>query len=168
MPHPSTERRVPTQGHIRIIGLTVLVLSLLSDLVTKSWALSQLADGRRIPIIGDYLSLVLVHNSGAAFSLGNNATLVVTIVGSIVSVALAVAMWRSTHLLKAVILASILGGALGNIHDRFFSAPYYGYGHVVDFIDYGGYFVGNVADIWIVVGVAALVITSLREDPSHG
>ncbi|MGL5911899.1 MAG: signal peptidase II, partial [Phycicoccus sp.] len=50
----------------------------------------------------------------------------------------------------------LLGGAVGNLVDRVFRAPGPGRGHVVDFIDYSGWFVGNVADIAI-VGAAGLV-----------
>ena len=50
----------------------------------------------------------------------------------------------------ALALGLLLGGALGNLTDRLLRAPGFGRGHVVDFIDYGGLFIGNVADIAIV------------------
>ena len=52
----------------------------------------------------------------------------------------------------AVALGLLLGGAIGNLTDRFVRAPGRGQGHVVDFIDYNRWFIGNVADIAIVVG----------------
>ena len=47
-------------------------------------------------------------------------------------------------------LGLLLGGALGNLTDRLSANPGPGRGHVVDFIDYFGLFIGNVADIAIV------------------
>ena len=52
----------------------------------------------------------------------------------------------------AVALGLLLGGALGNLVDRLLRAPGPGRGHVVDFIDYFGLFIGNVADVAIVAG----------------
>ena len=49
-------------------------------------------------------------------------------------------------------LGLLLGAALGNLTDRFVRPPGGGQGHVVDFLDYNGWFIGNVADIWIVGG----------------
>jgi signal peptidase II len=51
-----------------------------------------------------------------------------------------------------------LGGALGNLIDRLFRAPGFGRGHVVDFINYGNQFVGNVADIAIVGAAIAVAL----------
>jgi signal peptidase II len=45
--------------------------------------------------------------------------------------------------------------------DRLFRAPSFAMGHVVDFIDYNGLFVGNVADIALTVGAALLIISGL-------
>jgi signal peptidase II len=61
-----------------------------------------------------------------------------------------------------VALGLILGGALGNLVDRFFRAPGPGRGQVVDFIDYFGLFIGNVADIAIVGAAAFIAVLSLR------
>ena len=56
--------------------------------------------------------------------------------------------------------ALLLGGAAGNLIDRFIQEPRWGSGHVVDFIGYGTWFIGNVADIWIVCAVVILLIAS--------
>jgi signal peptidase II len=45
--------------------------------------------------------------------------------------------------------------------DRLFREPGFAVGHIVDFIDYSGFFVGNVADIFLVGGAIYLVIASL-------
>ena len=56
----------------------------------------------------------------------------------------------------------LLGGAAGNLVDRVFRAPGLFRGHVVDFLDYFGLFIGNVADIAIVVAAGLVVILSVR------
>ena len=55
---------------VRRYFLPILLAIIAIDQVTKWWAETALADGRRIPILGDVLSLVLVYNPGAAFSFG--------------------------------------------------------------------------------------------------
>jgi signal peptidase II len=52
--------------------------------------------------------------------------------------------------------------------DRLFREPGFAVGHIVDFIDYSGFFVGNVADIFLVGGAIYLVIASLfQKDPTQ-
>ena len=62
----------------------------------------------------------------------------------------------------AVALGLLLGGALGNLIDRLFREPSFGRGEVVDFIAYAHVFVGNVADIAIVVAAVVIVLLSIR------
>lgn len=133
------------------------VVTLVLDQATKVWALGALTDGRVVPLVGDLLSLRLIRNSGAAFSIGDDMTWVMTLVA--VGVTLAI-LWAALRLGSgrwALSLGLLLGGSLGNLYDRFFRDPAPLHGHVVDFIDYGGLFVGNIADIAIVGGAAVLV-----------
>ena len=69
----------------------VCVLAVAADQVTKLWARSALGDTAPRPLVGDWLSLRLVHNSGAAFSLGADRTWVLTII-TVVIIALLVAL----------------------------------------------------------------------------
>jgi signal peptidase II len=61
----------------------------------------------------------------------------------------------------AVALGLMLGSAVGNITDRFVRPPGGGQGHVVDFIDYNRWFIGNVADIWIVSAAGLIVVLAM-------
>ncbi len=78
----------------------------------------------------------------------------------------AVTAWLLTHLPRAkgkvgvAIFGLALGGALGNLSDRVFRPPGPGRGEVVDMIGYYHWFVGNVADVAIVVaaGLAILMV----------
>ncbi|AWA42814.1 signal peptidase II [Trueperella pyogenes] len=135
-----------------LLGLITIVL----DQATKQWALGALED-RRVSLIGDFLSLRLTFNSGAAFSLGASMTWVITLVAVVVSVGLPFLIVRSQRV-PAIVLGLIWGGAVGNLLDRLFREPGFPQGHVVDMIDYNGWFIGNVADIALVGGVVALLV----------
>jgi signal peptidase II len=56
----------------------------------------------------------------------------------------------------------VLGGAATHLLDRMFREPGPARGQVVDFIDYFGLFVGNVADISLVIGVGLALLLHLR------
>ncbi len=132
-----------------------------ADFVTKQWALQNLNDGTSRPLIGDWLSLQLVFNDGAAFSLGSGYTWVLTIVAVAVTAGIVYFARRATSRLAIGLFGVGLGGAVGNLIDRLFRDPSFGQGHVVDMINYNNFFVGNVADIAIVGAAAAFVVLSL-------
>lgn len=136
-------------------ALVVAIVTVLVDQATKIWALSALTPGEPINVIGEYLRLNLIRNPGAAFSIGNQATWLLTIVAVGVIVVILTTIRRLGHLGWAICLGLLLGGAVGNLIDRFFREPGVGRGHVVDMIDYR-LFIGNVADIAI-VGAAVLI-----------
>jgi signal peptidase II len=90
----------------------------------------------------------------------------VTWVLTVVAVVVVVVVVRSARRLGsagwAVTLGLLLGGAAGNLTDRLLREPGFGRGHVIDFIDYAGLFIGNVADIAIVVAAVAVALQALR------
>ncbi|AEI12487.1 signal peptidase II [Cellulomonas gilvus] len=142
-----------------LVGLTAVVLVL--DQATKAWALTSL-DGARREVLGDWLGLQLVFNPGAALSIATGMTWVLTLVAIGVVVVVARAARRIGSTMWAVALGLLLGGALGNLVDRLFRSPGVARGHVIDFIAYADWFVGNVADIAIVVAAGLIVLTVLR------
>jgi signal peptidase II len=79
--------------------------------------------------------------------------------------ALAIRVRRSSTLLA---IGLLMGGAVGNLIDRLTGEPGFDVGHVTDFIAYGTWFVGNVADIWIVLGAAWLALALSREPREEG
>lgn len=131
------------------------------DLFTKQWALSALMPGVRHPVWGDVLSLQLVFNSGAAFSLGEGYTWVLSVFAVVVTIGIVYYARRARTPLAVGIFGVALGGAVGNLIDRLFREPGFGQGHVVDMINYNNVFVGNVADIAIVGAAAVFVLMSL-------
>ncbi|MBD8060650.1 signal peptidase II [Cellulomonas sp. JH27-2] len=136
--------------------MTVLVL--LVDQLTKVWALDSLTAGERTDVLGGWLGFELVFNPGAALSIATGMTWLLTLVAAVVVVVIVRASRRIGSALWAVSLGLLLGGALGNLIDRMFRQPGIARGHVVDFIAYGDWFVGNVADIAIVVAAVLIVL----------
>lgn len=160
---PDGARREPRTPATLVPFAVVALVSLVADQASKVWALSSLDDGHIVPVLGDLLSLRLLRNPGAAFSIGDSFTLIMTLLAVGITVAVAVAAWRTASRRWAISLALLFGGSLGNLYDRFFREPSPGRGHVVDFIDYGGLFVGNVADIAIVLGALGLIWLTFRD-----
>lgn len=132
------------------------------DQGTKAWVLVTLVEGERVPVLGDLLSLRLLFNPGAALSIAEGMTWILTIIATAVVVYVVRASRRIGSVGWAIALGLLLGGALGNLGDRIFRAPGFARGHVVDFIAYGDLFVGNVADIAIVVAAGLIMLLAFR------
>jgi len=128
------------------------------DQVTKAIALETLTPYEYVPVIGDVFGLMLVFNPGAAFSFATGSTWIFTIVAIVVTVVIIRVARRLGSLGWALALGALLGGNLGNLMDRLFREPGFARGHVVDFLDYGGLFVGNVADVAIVLGALGMAL----------
>jgi len=141
--------------------LSIAAIVLILDVVTKVLAVKLLPPGQPVPIIGDTVTWTLVRNSGAAFSMATGYTWVLTLIASGVVVGI---FWMGRRLVSpwwAVGLGMILGGAMGNLVDRFFRAPGPLRGHVVDFLSVGWWPVFNVADPSVVGGAILLVVLSI-------
>lgn len=138
--------------------LTAVVL--VADQVSKQVALNTLTTGEYHPLIGDFLGLSLVFNPGAAFSLGEGSTWLFTMAMVVVTAVIIRVSRRLGSRSWALALGALLGGTLGNLGDRLFREPGFAVGHVVDFINYNGWFVGNIADIAIVLSAAGIAVLS--------
>jgi signal peptidase II len=141
-----------------LLGVAAVVLAL--DIITKVLAVKLLTPGQPVPIIGDTVTWTLVRNSGAAFSMATGYTWVLTVIATGVVVGI---FWMGRRLVSpwwAIGLGMILGGAMGNLVDRFFRSPGPLRGHVVDFLSIGWWPVFNVADPSVVGGAILLVTLS--------
>jgi signal peptidase II len=127
------------------------------DQLTKWWALHAL-DDRSINLVWT-LRLHLVHNTGAAFSLGEGLGPLMAGLVVVVMVLLARHAARTDDPIVHVTVGAIVGGALANLIDRVFRADD-GLlsGAVVDFVDLQWWPVFNVADAVIVVGGILMVL----------
>lgn len=151
-----------------VVILVIAVVVVLADQLTKLWATSTLKEGEYHSLIGTLLGLQLTYNSGAAFSFLVNATWVFTIIAALAVVAL---LWFSRRVGSrwwAVAFGLLLGGATTHLGDRLLRAPAFGLGHVVDFIAYANWFIGNVADIAIFCGAVLALVLSLVGVPLRG
>ena len=159
--------------HYLIITLVIIVL----DAWTK-WLVAQRIDlHESIPLIPNLFQLVHVRNTGAAFGIGANAEsqlvpLLLNLGAIGVFFVVVVYAWRTavTDRLLQVGLHLILGGAIGNLVDRF------RFKYVVDFLDvyvvWGGrehhWPAFNVADSAICVGIALLFLDMRRKPEESG
>lgn len=149
------------------IALSIGVIIL--DIWTKALVLRRIDLHETITVIPNFFQLVHVRNTGAAFGIGANATTklvpLLLNVGAIavfcVVVLYAVRSAVTDRLLQTG-LHLILGGAIGNLLDRF------RFGYVIDFLDV---YIGrhhwpafNVADSAICVGIALLFL-DMRKKP---
>ena len=161
-PAPAAAESVSVAPRRRVrLLLSVAATVLTLDVITKVLAVKLLTPGQPVSIIGDTVTWTLVRNSGAAFSMATGYTWVLTLVAIGVVVGI---IWMGRRLVSpwwAVGLGMILGGALGNLVDRFFRSPGPLRGHVVDFLSIGWWPVFNVADPAVVGGAVLLVGLSL-------
>jgi signal peptidase II len=155
---PQGSRNPPRRLRL-LLSVAAVVLTL--DIVTKVLAVRLLPPGQPVSIIGDTVTWTLVRNSGAAFSMATGYTWLLTLIATGVVVGI---FWMGRRLVSpwwAVGLGMILGGAMGNLVDRFFRAPGPLRGHVVDFFSIGWWPVFNVADPSVVGGAILLVVLSI-------
>lgn len=154
----------PSRARARLVTALALVAVLVYvvDQVSKALAVRHLTPGDPVRLVGSVLQLRLIRNPGAAFSLATGMTWVLTGVAVVVVVVVLRSSRRLGSRGWALALGLLLGGALGNLTDRLVREPGVGRGHVVDFIDYNGLFVGNVADIAIVVAAVLVGLLGLR------
>lgn len=154
---------LPRQSTL-LIALVIVVV----DQVSKALASNALRGGQTLPLLPHLLSLQLVHNTGAAFSVLQNSTALLGLLSLGVGVGLILWIWRQRALpfWQALAAAALLGGTLGNGLDR------WRLGHVVDFlalepIDFP---IFNGADVAINLAVLCFVIDlwTRRNDKSRG
>jgi signal peptidase II len=166
------------------VSLAILVV----DQLTKVWVVQTMFPGQSIPVLGDWFKLTYTTNPGIAFGLEVGPKLALSLFSVVATMAIVAYLWyvRSGPLGYRIALATIIGGAMGNVIDRTFyglvmpgqDAPLF-FGEVVDFIHFdiwrgmvdlplvGSVYVPlfpiwNVADMAIVLGVATIIIFQSR------
>jgi signal peptidase II len=138
----------------KLVLFTTAVATIVVDRITKYWASHVLGIGHSTDFIGKYVLLTPIVNSGAAFGILTNATVVLAVVSVIATLAVIIAafMIRRGTTFLAIALGLILGGAASNGFDRIF------YGKVVDFINLRYWPVFNAADSAVTIGIIMLLI----------
>ena len=145
------------------LNLTAISIIFLIDRLTKLYILKLAEIENSVDIyLTSYLNLYLIWNKGIAFGLlSMNESMIyntITLIIGIIIIVILFMLWRSDNI-QRYFLVLIVGGALGNFYDRII------YTAVPDFIDlhFKGFhwFVFNVADIFITVGVFCLILVEL-------
>lgn len=155
-------------SQLKWLLLTVIVLAV--DLISKAWVSGSFSYGERLYVLPVF-DLTLLHNTGAAFSFLANESgwqrwfFAAIAVGVSTGLLIWLARLKRHETWLACALALVLGGALGNLHDRILL------GYVVDFLLFhweNAYFPAfNLADAAITLGAGMLIVDMIR-NPEGG
>ena len=147
------------------IYLFIFILVLFTiDRISKILILKNFLNNSSSEIyINSFLNFSLVWNSGIGFGIlqleANIFYLLISIIITAINLILIYWMFTSSNYLESIFISIILGGALGNLFDRYY------YSSVPDFIDlhYESFhwFTFNIADIFITIGIIGLIIIDL-------
>ena len=155
--------------HKYILSVTIASFIFALDQATKLYVHTQMTRGEPISVINGFFDLNYVRNAGGAFGFLSNSSDIIRyilfLIVPIFCVLILIFMLRDAkNKIQVAALSFILGGAAGNYIDRI------RFGYVIDFIDW---YVGkwhwptfNIADSFIVVGVATLAFFFLTEKPN--
>jgi signal peptidase II len=148
------------------LGLASAIVMLAADQASKAAILSRLGalppEDRLLPVFSGF-NLALVGNHGVTFGLFNNGgpanAIVFSVIALVIVIGLIWSLGRTRRSANAVATGMIIGGAIGNALDRL------RLGAVVDFLDFylgsWHWYVFNIADAGICVGVTILLLDSL-------
>ncbi|KRE18069.1 signal peptidase II [Bosea sp. Root381] len=149
----------------RRLGVSIVLVVFLADQALKLWLLFGLRLAETGPFaVTPFMNIVLAWNRGISYGLFQQSTDIgrwgLVLVSIVAAIWLWRWMWREPRPLTVASLALVIGGALGNGVDRTV------YGAVVDFVHlhYGSFswYIFNIADAAIVVGVVGLLYESFR------
>ena len=147
---------------MNIVAAIIIIISIVSDQLTKFWAVDVLKNGDSIRVIGNFLRFTYAENKGAAFSILQNQRTFFLVITLVMLVFLGYIYFKTKNITKLskLSIAMIAGGAVGNFIDRF------RLGYVIDFIDvrFGEFYnfpVFNIADSFVVCGTILMIILIL-------
>jgi signal peptidase II len=137
----------------------VALAGVAADQLTKSIVTSRLDLNDQVHVVGPF-SIHHVTNSGIAFGLFASATSIVILLTGLAVAWMLYFFARSgsRHPVLPVALGLVIGGSVSNLTDRV------RLGHVTDFLDFKYWPAFNLADSFIVVGVAALLLALVAAD----
>ncbi len=161
----ATDGRVPISSATRSLAArpfhwvtlgAIALAALVADQVTKQIVVSTLERGEAFEVVGP-LSIHHVHNSGIAFGIFSTWAGPVTLLTGLAILWMVGYFARSgaRHPVLPIALGFLIGGSLGNLVDRI------RLGHVTDFLDLTYWPAFNLADTFIVSGVAILLAALL-------
>lgn len=154
----------------------VAVTGLVIDILTKVLVVDRLDPSSPVRLLDGLLTLRLIRNPGAAFSLGEQYTFVFALLSAAVLLFVVVFLApKLGHRGWAVALGLLCAGVGGNLTDRLFRTPGFLQGHVVDFLQLPHWPIFNVADICITSAAVLIMVLSVvkntgidgRQEPSR-
>jgi signal peptidase II len=148
------------------ISFSIVALIYFLDRLTKIYIVQLDKNNLGSDIFNSaYLNIVLIWNKGIAFGLLSfNETYLYNILSLIILIIIItlIVMSVKSHRFKRYSLLMVVGGALGNLHDRIF------FNAVPDFIDFHvgefHWFIFNVSDIFISLGVFFMILIELIDN----
>jgi signal peptidase II len=158
-PFSSAERSLAARPWQWLGLVAIATAALAADQLTKRIVTQHVALDDAVKVVGPF-SIHHVQNSGIAFGLFASATPIVTVLTGIAVAWMLVFFARSgsRHPVLPVALGLLIGGSVSNLLDRI------RLGHVTDFLDFRWWPAFNLADSFIVVGVAILFLTFVSAD----
>ena len=147
-----------------LVNFSVVFLIFLIDRISKFYIIKLATLEKNFEVyVTSYLNLYLVWNKGIAFGLLSfDSSFIYNIVSFIILliiIALILMIVKELYIFKKNCLLIILGGAIGNLFDRIY------YTAVPDFIDFHieniHWFIFNIADIFISIGVVCLIYAEI-------
>ena len=145
------------------LNFIILITIFLIDRISKFYIMKLAEAENSVDIyVTSYLNLFLIWNKGIAFGLlameQNIIYNSITLIIALIIIFIMFMMWKNYNI-QRFFLALVAGGALGNFYDRIV------YMAVPDFIDlhFHGFhwFIFNVADIFITIGILCLILTEI-------
>ena len=149
--------------------LFISIFVVLFDQASKIYIKTSFLQHESIEILGSLLKFTYIENPGIVFGIDINSFLYKIITSlSFIIILYIYTLMKKMHNIKntnlaLISLSLILGGAIGNIIDRFFVIfELFDYSGVIDFIDIGTsfyrFYIFNIADMCVTIGIVLFVI----------
>ena len=141
------------------IYLAIVLILVTFDYIIKTKIKTIMQLGDSIDVIKNFFSITYVQNTGAAFGMFKNQKILFLIVGIVAILILVYSFSKTDNKIAKIAISMVISGARGNIRDRLL------YGFVVDMFDFHAIwsYVFNFADVCVVLGVALLSFSILKE-----
>lgn len=143
---------------------TISLITVLLDQIIKYIVMSNMTLHQEIKLIPNFFSLYYLKNTGAAFSILGNKTIILILVSIffLIIIKNAIKKLKRVNTLTIISLGIMTGGIIGNLFDRIL------YKSVIDYLSFNifnyNFPVFNLADIGITVGAILLIIDLIIEE----
>ena len=142
------------------VFLAIAATVIIADQVSKAWLLANVSAGQVMSVVGDLVRLVQSQNSGALFGLFREQAILFALVSlGVIGLIVLYHGRAGRSLYLSIALGLLLGGAIGNMIDRF------RFGYVIDWVDAGlgsiRFWTFNVADSAITLAIIMLLAMAI-------